>query len=121
MNHRHDSRPKMLCLFQGSRTYLEKKFEEFKKSSLEELIQHGLRSLESCIQDGELDSTNCTIGVVGKDMPFTVMEGDDLQPHIDLLQNRDSGVEQVAEEAGAEEGAEGDAPAAQAGDAMEEG
>lgn len=55
-------------------------------------------------------------------MPFTVMEGDDLQPHIDLLRNRDSGVELVAEEAtAAEAGAEGDAPAAEAGDLMEEG
>ncbi|GMH44750.1 hypothetical protein BSKO_12702 [Bryopsis sp. KO-2023] len=86
---------------QASRTYLEKKYEEFKGSSVEELIQHGLKSLESSIQDGELDTNNCSIAVVGKDMPLTVIEGDDLLPHIELLKNADAGVEAGGQEADA--------------------
>ena len=89
----------MACSSKASRTYLEKKFEQFRDASLDELIQHGLRALEASIQDGELTTKNCTIAMVGKDLPFTIKEEDALKEFIDALKEGDTGMAE-AEEAG---------------------
>lgn len=106
---------------QGSRTYLEKKIDEFSSCNLAELIQHGLRSLDSCIQDGELDATNCTIAFVGKDTPFTIVENDDLQPHIDVLKDTEGPAEPAPETVDVDVAESGDGTGAAENDAMEEG
>ena len=41
--------------------------------SLDELIKHGLKALQACLQDGDLTSANSAIAVVGKDLSFTVL------------------------------------------------
>eukprot|EP00803_Ostreobium_quekettii_P006933 evm.model.scf_3525.1 EVM.evm.TU.scf_3525.1 scf_3525:10162-12444(-) len=82
---------------QASRTYLEKKFEQFDDATLDELIQHGLRALEASIQDGELTTKNCTIAIVGPDVPFTIKEEADLQPYIDAMKEGDAGMADAGE------------------------
>eukprot|EP00210_Caulerpa_lentillifera_P006121 g5848.t1 len=74
---------------QASKTYLEKKFNSFDECDLDGLIRHGLKALESSIQEGELNAENCTVAVVGKDMPFTLIEGDALLTHITAARDED--------------------------------
>lgn len=64
---------------QASRTYLEKTFTGFETCDLDGLIRHAVKALEASIQDGELTSENCSVAVVGENMPFTILEGKDLQ------------------------------------------
>ena len=94
---------------QSAKTYLEKHFESFAdcgcqraaelwhklKSSppsagdSDALIKHGLYALRETIQnDKELNTLNTSIGIVGKDQSFTVIEGDDLQKYLDMLEAR---------------------------------
>ncbi|QSL65996.1 hypothetical protein MERGE_003133 [Pneumocystis wakefieldiae] len=64
---------------QSARTYLESAYESFPNATLDELILHGLRALrDSLAQDKELTSLNTSIGVVGKDLPFKLMENDEV-------------------------------------------
>lgn len=60
---------------QASRTYLEKIFEKFSDCDLDGLIQHALKALEASIQDGELTTENSTVAIVGKGLPFAIVEG----------------------------------------------
>lgn len=72
---------------QTSRTYLEKEFESFASCSLDELIKHGLKALAASIAgDGELDTKSVTIGIVGADTPFTVIDGPPLQRYLDMIE-----------------------------------
>jgi len=51
---------------QSAKTYLEKHYEKFESSSLEQLIEHGLHALrETLQQDKELTIHNTSIGIVG--------------------------------------------------------
>lgn len=70
---------------QASRTYLERVFEQFSDASRDALIDHALRALAASLQDGELSAANATVAVVGKDVPFTILEGTDLEPFLDAL------------------------------------
>jgi len=63
---------------QSAKTYLEKHFETFEKSSLDELITHALIALKGTSQ-GPLTSKNVAIGFVGKSTPFTIREDDDIK------------------------------------------
>lgn len=60
---------------QAARTYLEKTFAGFNACDVDGLVQHALKALEASLQDGELTTENCTIAVVGKDLPFAILEG----------------------------------------------
>ena len=65
---------------QSAKTYLERHIGEFKNASVDDLVMHGLRSLRDTMQqDKELSLTNCTVGIVGKDTKFHVIEGEALQ------------------------------------------
>lgn len=59
---------------QGARTYLEKHLNEFSRSSVEELVKHGLRALRDTLPN-ELDLSvkNVSIGIVGKDQEFEIL------------------------------------------------
>jgi len=71
---------------QSAKTYLEKHYTCFETASLDDLILHGLRSLRDTLQqDKELNINNCTIGIVGKEKSFYMIEGQELQKYIDLL------------------------------------
>lgn len=72
---------------QTSRTYLEREFESFEGCSLDELIKHALKALAASLSgDTELDSQSASIAYVGKDCPFTVVDGAPLQPYLDQIE-----------------------------------
>ncbi|GLC36583.1 Proteasome subunit alpha type-1-B [Pleodorina starrii] len=70
---------------QAAKTYLEKHFEAFPGASLDELVRHGLRALQSSLSEGELTDANCSVAVVGKDLAFTLLEDAAVQPYIAAL------------------------------------
>eukprot|EP00892_Ulva_mutabilis_P009652 jgi/Ulvmu1/7059/UM033_0119.1 len=88
---------------QAAKTYLERKLDEFLGSSQEELMMHALFALQASQQDGDITTENVTIAVVGKDQPFTLLEGDALAPFVARLENE-------GDQAAAAEGGDGVAP-----------
>jgi 20S proteasome subunit alpha 6 len=65
---------------QSAKTYLEKHFASFEGASLDELIVHGVRSLRDTIQDDKsISIENLTVGFVGENEKFTIVEGPALQ------------------------------------------
>lgn len=76
---------------QAAKTYLERKFESFPSMSTDELIQQALAALSSCLPEGELTIGTCSIGLVGKDLNFTLVEGQSLQPHLDAYKATEGG------------------------------
>jgi len=70
---------------------LERKFETFPDESVDTLISHGLQALSASLQEGELTKENCTLGIVGADMQFTLIEGEALLPYLAALKEEDIG------------------------------
>lgn len=70
---------------------MERSFEKFENESLDALINHGLQALTASLQDGELEENSCTVGVVGEDMSFTLLEGQALQPYLAALKEENAG------------------------------
>lgn len=71
---------------QAARTYLERSFNEFADSSLEELIVHGLNALRDTLaQDKELTLKNTSIAYVGVDTPFKQLDEELVVPWLDKL------------------------------------
>ncbi|RUP45500.1 hypothetical protein BC936DRAFT_148086 [Jimgerdemannia flammicorona] len=71
---------------QSAKTYLERYHEEFPEASLDQLVKHGLYALRDTLQqDKELNIHNTSIGIVGKDQQFTIIEGEELQRYLGLL------------------------------------
>lgn len=55
------------------------------------MVVHGLKALKDTLQsDKELNLNNCSIGIVGKDVNFHVVETEILQGYLDRL-NESSG------------------------------
>lgn len=55
-------------------------------ASLEELVRHGLLALRDTLQqDKELNIHNTSLAIVGKDKKFQIIEGEDLQPYLEML------------------------------------
>lgn len=72
---------------QSARTYFEKYYKSFQEASLEELIKHGLRALRDTVQqDKELTIHNCSLGIVGKDKKFEIIEEEDLKKYLDMIE-----------------------------------
>ncbi|EDV19729.1 uncharacterized protein TRIADDRAFT_33023, partial [Trichoplax adhaerens] len=61
---------------QSARTYMERKLEEFEDCDRNKLITHGLTALRECLSDGDLDTKNCSMAVVGKGENFQIYDGD---------------------------------------------
>jgi len=80
---------------QSAKTYLEKHFESFEALGQEELIRHGLLSLRETLPTGEsLSIKNVSVGLVGKNQKFTILEGAAVQPYLTGLEEQESvGVE----------------------------
>ena len=72
---------------QSAKTYLEKNFDSFKSLGWEDLVVHGLKALKASAQETELNDRNISVGIVGKDMPFRVLEGDDLRRFLAQIQD----------------------------------
>jgi len=71
---------------QSARTYLEKNLDQFKGTTLNELVRHGLLSLRECLpNDLELTDKNLSIAIVGKDMKFTVFDDENITQYLNLL------------------------------------
>ncbi|KAH8554837.1 nucleophile aminohydrolase [Umbelopsis sp. PMI_123] len=71
---------------QSAKTYLESKYAEFDGESLDDLVKHGLQALRDTLQqDNELTTENTSIGIVGKDREFEIIEGEDLKRYLDLI------------------------------------
>lgn len=95
---------------QAAKTYLEKTFASFAGASVDELILHGLRALEASAQEQGIDKKNCTIAIVGKDTPFTLIEDDALEPFLAQIRaDEGAGGEGGAAAAEAPVDADGDA------------
>lgn len=58
---------------------------------MDSLINHGLQALSASLQEGDLTTKNCTVGVVGKDMRFTIISGEALQPYLSALKEENIG------------------------------
>ncbi|KAI8803166.1 nucleophile aminohydrolase [Cladochytrium replicatum] len=70
---------------QSAKTYLEKHYESFEESSLDDLVVHGLHALADTLQqDKELNLNNCSVGIVGAGTKFATIDGDELQRYLDL-------------------------------------
>ncbi|KAG2432045.1 hypothetical protein HYH02_013115 [Chlamydomonas schloesseri] len=83
---------------QAAKTYLEKHFESFPTSTLDELISHGLRALAASLSEGELTDANCSVAVVGKDSAFTLLEDAGVAPFIAALKEEEGAGAMQAEE-----------------------
>ncbi|KAG2185883.1 hypothetical protein INT43_002321 [Umbelopsis isabellina] len=71
---------------QSAKTYLESKHTEFQDASLDDLVKHGLQALRDTLQqDKELSIENTSLGVVGKDRDFEIIEGEALQRYLDMI------------------------------------
>ncbi|KNC80919.1 proteasome subunit alpha type-1 [Sphaeroforma arctica JP610] len=71
---------------QSARTYLERQLEDFPDAERTALIRHGLRALRDSLPNGtELTTANASVGIVGKDESFTILEGEELTSYLDNL------------------------------------
>ena len=85
---------------QSARTYLERTFETFPEASLEDLIKHAILALresapKSKDEKKSLHVLNVAVGYVGEGTPFTVLDTDSLQLHLDGL---DGAAEHVSDD-----------------------
>ncbi|VDN33716.1 unnamed protein product [Gongylonema pulchrum] len=57
-------------------------------TNLEQLVEYALLALRDTLPaEDNLSKKNTTIAVVGKGMPFKVMDDDDVQPYLDRIAN----------------------------------
>lgn len=71
---------------QTSRTYLEREFKKFEECSLEELVQHALKSLAvSLAGDVELDVKSAAVAIVGENQPFYLLDEKEIQAVLDKI------------------------------------
>lgn len=97
---------------QAAKTYLERNFDSFPELSMDELVREALRALAASVTEGELNSRNCTVAVVGRDLPLTLLEEEALQPYLEAIQEAADGEEAMADDAAAadDQPPPGDAP-----------
>ncbi|CCK70385.1 proteasome core particle subunit alpha 6 KNAG_0E01180 [Huiozyma naganishii CBS 8797] len=68
---------------QGSRTYLERVMDDFLPvEDATELIKQGVEALRQSLKDETLSVKNLSIAIVGEDLPFTVYDGEAVQPYL---------------------------------------
>lgn len=75
---------------QSARTYLEKYLDKFSDCSLEDLIKHGLRALRDTLpSEVELTTKNCSLGIVGKELDFTIYDDDAVTNYLAMIEGED--------------------------------
>jgi len=67
---------------QSAKTYLEKNYESFAPLGWEALVQHGLKALKASAQETELSEHNVSVGVVGRDFKFRLLNQAELRAHL---------------------------------------
>ncbi|KAF4686748.1 Proteasome subunit alpha 1, partial [Perkinsus olseni] len=72
---------------QSARTYLENNYEGFDNiEDQKELLMHGLKALAKTLQDdATLTTENCSIAIVGEELPFKELNTEELQSLISNL------------------------------------
>jgi len=75
---------------QTAKTYLEKNFEKFQDASLGELIRHALVALKGASQ-GPVTYRNCSVAFVGRNVPFTIKEDDDMKDYVAAIADEEEG------------------------------
>nr|XP_039335073.1 proteasome subunit alpha type-1-like [Saimiri boliviensis boliviensis] len=74
---------------QSARTYLERHMSEFMECNLNELVKHGLHALrETLPAEQDLTTKNVSIGIVGKNLEFTIYYDNDVSPFLEGLEER---------------------------------
>jgi 20S proteasome subunit alpha 6 len=66
---------------QGAKTYLEKVFESFDNLQVDALIMHALIALKAT-SPKPLTARSVTVGFVGKNTPFTILEDEKVRSHV---------------------------------------
>jgi 20S proteasome subunit alpha 6 len=88
---------------QAAKTYMERRViggeVERDAMTMDELICHTLKALHSTIQDGDLNERNCSVAVVGKGQPFTILEGENLAPFVASVLAEDEEEEAAGDDA----------------------
>lgn len=75
---------------QSARTYLEKNLDIFSTLTLEELVKHGLRALRDTLpNEVDLSSKNVSIGYVGKDTEFTVLNEENIERYLHMIEGEE--------------------------------
>ena len=67
---------------QSAKTYLEKNYEQFAHLGWEELAKHGLKALKASAQETELSEHNVSVGIVGQDQIFRLLNQDELRTYL---------------------------------------
>mmetsp|Transcript_48673 Transcript_48673/g.126315 ORF Transcript_48673/g.126315 Transcript_48673/m.126315 type:complete len:251 (+) Transcript_48673:83-835(+) len=81
---------------QGARTYLEKNYASFEEASLEDLIGHALKALKETVPAGQgFNEKNVSLGIVGIDHPFKVLDGSDVEPYVRDLASEDAAADEM--------------------------
>lgn len=89
---------------QSARTYLERHLEEFADCTREQLIRHALRALrDTLVSDVELTVKNCSLAIVGKGEELSILDEDDITPHLEGLDQEERRGARKEEEEKAEE------------------
>ena len=72
---------------QAAKTVLERDVDSYGAEGVtaDDLIRAGLKALAATLAEGELDSKNATVAVVGEGTPFTILEGEDLLPFLESI------------------------------------
>ncbi|CAD7683187.1 unnamed protein product [Nyctereutes procyonoides] len=84
----------------------------FMECNLNELVKHGLSALQETLPaEQDLTTKNVSIGIVGKDLEFTIYDEDDVSPFLEGLEERPQRKAQPAQPA--------DEPAEKADEPME--
>ncbi|KAG6598460.1 Proteasome subunit alpha type-1-B, partial [Cucurbita argyrosperma subsp. argyrosperma] len=68
---------------QAAKTYLERRFENFKDSSRDDLIKDALMATRETLQGEKLTSSICTISILGVGEPFHILDRETVQKLID--------------------------------------
>ncbi|KAF2897250.1 hypothetical protein ILUMI_08923 [Ignelater luminosus] len=75
---------------QSARTYLEKHLDQFHGSSLEDLVKHGLRAVRDTLpNEVELSIKNVSIGIVGQDLDFHILEEDETGAYLAMIEGEE--------------------------------
>ncbi|KAI3934332.1 hypothetical protein MKW92_015716 [Papaver armeniacum] len=73
---------------QSAKTYLERKFESFANSTLDDLIKDALFAVKETFQGEKLTRSICTVAVVGLEEDFHILDQKTIQEFIELLEIR---------------------------------
>lgn len=78
---------------QSAKTYLEKNFDQFKSLGWQDLVRHGLKSVQASAQEEDLTERNISVSIVGKDTPMRLLAADEIRTYLAELSGGDQQME----------------------------